>query len=106
MTTTTTTTRLEKKVHSIIKRLIFLPQGQLSNNNKKILELSYRTLFALENQIYPSVEQCKKVMLCTLAATVFLSDSCLRRLQSEAGRSVAQGKRASERASKASAVAT
>jgi hypothetical protein len=46
-TTTTTTTRLEKHVHSIIKRLIFLPQGQLSNNNKKILELSYRTLFLL-----------------------------------------------------------
>jgi hypothetical protein len=35
--TTTTTTSLEKHVHSIIKRLIFLPQGQLSNNNKNSL---------------------------------------------------------------------
>jgi len=43
------------------------------------------------------------MMLCTLAATVLLSSSCVRRLQSQAGWcSAAQAKRASEPASKRS----
>ncbi|CAM6016354.1 unnamed protein product [Sphagnum balticum] len=86
----------------MIKRLIFLPQGQLSNNNKKILELSYRTLFALENQIHPSVEQCKKIDVVVHTCSNGASQQQLPQKAAKPGGVLGCSGKASEPASKRS----